>query len=174
MDSFNYNWERDVNWLVPPVNLISKCIKHMEKCSAVGMLIVPKWQAAEFCPLLCNPDGSYKLYIIDSIEYVRPTSRIFMAAVTLIQCFLIYLNPMCSFSDSIVITTNCNSREVVVKWRNPIKYPVDIYSYYFAGAEATIELFWAWARQVAACGSAESSSSRTRACDVLQGCKYQS
>ena len=60
VDSFNYNWERDVNWLVSPVNLVSKCIKHMEKCSAVGTLIVPKWQAAEFWPLLCNPDGSYK------------------------------------------------------------------------------------------------------------------
>ena len=45
---------------------------HMEKGSAVGTLIVPKWQAAEFGPLLCNPDGSYKPSISDSIEYVQP------------------------------------------------------------------------------------------------------
>ena len=42
VDSFNYNWERYVNWLVPPVNLVTKCIKHIEKCPAVGMFIVPK------------------------------------------------------------------------------------------------------------------------------------
>ena len=76
---------------------------------------------------------------------------------------------MCSFSDSIVVTTNCNSHEVVKKSRNQIKYPVDIYSYYFTGAKATIEWFLAWARQAAACGSAESDSSHTKACDALQG-----
>ena len=70
VDSFNYNWEGYVNWFVPPVYLVTKCIKHMEKCPAVGMFIV--WQAAEFLPLLCNPDFSYKPYIIDSTEYVRP------------------------------------------------------------------------------------------------------
>ena len=106
VDSFNYNWEHDVNWLVPLVNLVSKCVKHMEKCSAVGTLIVPKWQAGEFWPLLCNPDGSYKPYIIDSIEYVQPLGFYCSGNVNSMFSNLFKSNVLVVRFDCLV-TTNC-------------------------------------------------------------------
>ena len=38
---FNSDWSSDVNWLVPPVPLVSKAINHLVKCKAKGTLIVP-------------------------------------------------------------------------------------------------------------------------------------
>lgn len=40
----------------PPVYLMCKVIKHMEICSAQGILIVPLWKSAHFWPILCS-DG---------------------------------------------------------------------------------------------------------------------
>ena len=56
VDAFTCNWDRENNWLCPPVYLIPRVIGHAKKCCAVGTLVVPEWPSAPFWPLL-YPNG---------------------------------------------------------------------------------------------------------------------
>lgn len=42
------NWENENNWLVPPVNLVVRAIRHLIACIAFGVLVVPNWPSAVF------------------------------------------------------------------------------------------------------------------------------
>lgn len=44
----NKNWENENNWLVPPVNLVVRAIRHLIACIAFGVLVVPNWPSAVF------------------------------------------------------------------------------------------------------------------------------
>ena len=46
-----------MNWLVPPISLIGRVLRHAKACNAMGSL-VPVWKSAPVWPLLC-PDGSH-------------------------------------------------------------------------------------------------------------------
>ena len=41
VDAFTQDWGIDMNWLVPPVRLVPRAIRHAERCSARGVLIAP-------------------------------------------------------------------------------------------------------------------------------------
>ena len=71
INSFNYDWSNDNNWLVPPIDLISRTILHMKECKAKGVLVVPKWPSSYFWPTLANDEGFYN-FIIDHVEYIKP------------------------------------------------------------------------------------------------------
>jgi hypothetical protein len=43
IDAFTSNWREENNWMVLPINLVSKCINHLVSCKVVGTLIVPKY-----------------------------------------------------------------------------------------------------------------------------------
>ena len=73
IDAFAYNWKTEVCWIVPPPNLIPKVISHCKRCKSRGILVVPKWKASFFWPLLHNgknwADGLDLL-----IEYKNPAN----------------------------------------------------------------------------------------------------
>ncbi|VDI51364.1 Hypothetical predicted protein [Mytilus galloprovincialis] len=69
IDAFTCNWKGDNNWLVPPVNLVSKCINHLINCTAVGTLIVPKWPSSAFWPLLFKENLEYAWFVRDVLEF---------------------------------------------------------------------------------------------------------
>ena len=48
VDAFAYNCKDYNNWLVPPIHLIPRVIRHIIECKAFGVLIVPRWQSALF------------------------------------------------------------------------------------------------------------------------------
>ena len=52
VDAFFQSWENDNCLLVPPVDLVSKTLKYMEKELAFGTLVVPDWPSSVFWPLL--------------------------------------------------------------------------------------------------------------------------
>jgi hypothetical protein len=56
VDTFTVNWEGEVCWLVPPLYLVCRALRHAELCSAKGTLAVPFWKSAVYWPLLCH-DG---------------------------------------------------------------------------------------------------------------------
>ena len=56
VDTFTTSWREEMNWLVPPVDLIGRTIRHAMVCQARGCLLVPVWESAYFWPLLV-PDG---------------------------------------------------------------------------------------------------------------------
>ena len=74
IDAFTANWADDMNWWVPPFNLVGRILRHAEICHAVGSLVVPAWKSASFWPLLCL-DGSRLAPFIHQWLYIpfQPT-----------------------------------------------------------------------------------------------------
>ncbi|XP_048243125.1 uncharacterized protein LOC125376006 [Haliotis rufescens] len=58
IDAFTQSWDSVNNWVVPPVYLVSRVLKHMKWSKAKGTLIVPAWYSANYWPLLC-PNGIF-------------------------------------------------------------------------------------------------------------------
>lgn len=58
VDAFTQDWSPENNWLVPPISLIGRVLKHMSDCKALGTLVVPLWKSAYYWPLLSN-DGTH-------------------------------------------------------------------------------------------------------------------
>ena len=58
VDTFTVNWHGETCWLVPPIHLVGRALRHAELCRARGTLVVPLWKSAVFWPLLC-PDGAH-------------------------------------------------------------------------------------------------------------------
>lgn len=50
--AFKYHWYDERNYLVPPVFLIPKVVKYIEKCMGKGVLVVPYWPSVVFWPLI--------------------------------------------------------------------------------------------------------------------------
>ena len=69
VDAFTQNWKNDNNYLVPPVQLIPRTIKHLEFCKGKGFLIVPEWRSAIFWPLLVNSNNQFKKGIVDVFSF---------------------------------------------------------------------------------------------------------
>ena len=64
VNAFTIKWNKDNNWLVPPISEISNVIKQMLFQNASGVLVIPKWESAKFWVQLVNFDG-YKSFIKD-------------------------------------------------------------------------------------------------------------
>jgi hypothetical protein len=69
VDAFAFDWGKDLNWLVPPVGLVGRTIKHVKASCALATLIVPAWRSAPFWPLLFSPCSSFNHMVIDVVEF---------------------------------------------------------------------------------------------------------
>ena len=73
VDAFAFDWHGHNNWLVPPMNLVTRCLIHMKICRARGTLVVPKWKSAVYWPLLVNRfTDNFRSFVVDYIEYKQP------------------------------------------------------------------------------------------------------
>jgi len=72
VDAFSQNWKSENNWLIPPISLITKTIKHLEffKCSV--SLIIPLWKSAPFWPLLISNRYQFKPFIKENLVFSKP------------------------------------------------------------------------------------------------------
>ena len=61
VDAFFQSWQNENCLLVPPVTLVCETLKHMDRDSAVGTLVIPDWPSSAFWPLLW---GHYKNPIV--------------------------------------------------------------------------------------------------------------
>ena len=61
VDAFCFYWAGEDNWLVPPVSLVPRVIRHLFVCRSIGTLIVPKWLSAPFWPMLFGPHSSFSV-----------------------------------------------------------------------------------------------------------------
>ena len=75
VDAFTQNWKGENNWIVPPVCLIIRVIKHLRECQATGTLLVPFWVSAVYWPFLC-PDGVHFHDFVHDVKYFRFGSSI--------------------------------------------------------------------------------------------------
>ncbi|CAC5421117.1 unnamed protein product [Mytilus coruscus] len=77
IDAFTQDWSQENNWLVPPIYLVLRVIKHVIACKESGTLIVPKWTSAVFWPYIFKKDLIYQDYVVDVLEFQK-TEGIFM------------------------------------------------------------------------------------------------
>ena len=68
VDAFTVSWEDDNNWLVPPVFLIPRVIRHMRDNREHGTLIVPYWPSAPWWPLLYERRNQFRPFVADHCE----------------------------------------------------------------------------------------------------------
>ena len=61
VDAFCVDWAGENNWLVPPVSLVPRVIRHLFVCRSMCTLIVPKWVSAPFWPMLFGPHSPFFL-----------------------------------------------------------------------------------------------------------------
>ena len=53
VDAFNYDWRvGGLNWIFPPLKLVTRCVYHLKQCRAAGLLLIPQWKNAHFYPVL--------------------------------------------------------------------------------------------------------------------------
>ena len=76
VDAFSQSWQLENNWLVPPINLVSRAIKHILLCRAHGTLIVPKWPSAAFWTMLFDENMKYREHVTDVLEFA-PNQNVF-------------------------------------------------------------------------------------------------
>ena len=67
IDAFSQNWSGEMCLMVPPVAVIGRCLEHLVRCRAKGVLVVPLWQSAFFWPLLSEV---YFQFIVDTLTQV--------------------------------------------------------------------------------------------------------
>ena len=61
VDVFFQSWQNENCLLVPPVTLVCETLKHMDRDTAVGTLVISDWPSSAFWPLL---QGHYKHAIV--------------------------------------------------------------------------------------------------------------
>ena len=69
VDAFSENWSDTNSWLVPPIYLICKTLRHIVNCNAHGTLIVPKWPSSIFWPLIVDRDSFCASHIQEALEF---------------------------------------------------------------------------------------------------------
>ena len=72
VDAFSQFWGGENNYLVPPVHLVPKVLKHMQYSQAKGVLVVPLWYSAAFWPQLIDTTSSFKSFVKQVICFDNP------------------------------------------------------------------------------------------------------
>lgn len=69
VDAFSVSWAGENNWLVPPIYLIPKVLRHVVLCKATGTIVVPHWISAPFWPLLFDKDSFCANFVADILDF---------------------------------------------------------------------------------------------------------
>ncbi|KAK3093403.1 hypothetical protein FSP39_015112 [Pinctada imbricata] len=77
VDAFTQNWSSENDWLVPPIYLISRCIRHLKGCKGQGTLIAPEWKSSSFWADLVEFGGVFKSGVLDVLRFPRSNCNIF-------------------------------------------------------------------------------------------------
>ena len=72
VDAFSVSWRYENNWLVPPITLIGRAVKHVRASSARATLVVPDWPSAPFWPLLFSKGSSLSRIVVQVIKFSDP------------------------------------------------------------------------------------------------------
>ena len=75
VNAFSVSWAGKFNYLVPPVSMIPRVLRHLEASGGSGVLVAPLWESAAFYPLILSPDGQFKPFVKDYRIYT-PDGRV--------------------------------------------------------------------------------------------------
>ena len=76
VDALVQDWSHEINWVCPPIYLIPKVIRHMKRCRAKGVLIVPEWHSGLFWPVLCKNQYEFEHFVKDVFVLGRTWTNI--------------------------------------------------------------------------------------------------
>lgn len=76
VDCLAFSWSGEFCWLVPPISLIPRTIKHVCSCQCRAILVVPVWPSAVFWPFLIDNEGTFRAFIVDHL-YVENGKDVF-------------------------------------------------------------------------------------------------
>lgn len=65
IDAFTLDWSGDNNWLVPPIHLVARVLRHLISGGEAGTLVVPFWPSAPWWPLLMKDCGTTQDFVVD-------------------------------------------------------------------------------------------------------------
>jgi len=68
VDAFTLNWSGENNWLVPPVYLISRVLRHMIHFKESGTLVVPYWPSAPWWPMFFKDCGVVQNFVVGCVD----------------------------------------------------------------------------------------------------------
>ena len=74
MDTFRCAWDDEINFVVPPIYLIPRVLKHMQYYHAVGTLVLPHWSSAPFWPLLLQNPSTLKPFVKAVFYFCNPSN----------------------------------------------------------------------------------------------------
>ena len=68
VDAFAQCWSNDFNWCNPPFSLIGRVLCKIMQDQAHGILIIPRWPAAWWWPMLVDGHGHFNSIVKDWVE----------------------------------------------------------------------------------------------------------
>ena len=77
IDAFSQNWFGENNWIVPPISLVNRAIKHLLHCKSEGTLIVPRWPSSPFWTMIFKEGLVYHSYVSEVLEF-EPKQNFFI------------------------------------------------------------------------------------------------
>eukprot|EP00111_Clytia_hemisphaerica_P009430 TCONS_00027673-protein len=83
VDAFSENWSNEINYVVPPVDLIPEALKFILHSQCKGTLVIPLWKSAPFWSMI--RDEFYSRMLVESIIITKgreilekPTNELIM------------------------------------------------------------------------------------------------
>ena len=86
IDAFTQVWSEDINWLVPPLYLVTRTLEYLRLEQAAGILIVPIWLSAHYWPMvqrILDEDTDVvqrKMILKNIFQHYRNTASLFGSA----------------------------------------------------------------------------------------------
>ena len=71
VDAFAHSWDNENAWLCPPVSKIIPTLRKIKVSAMSGILIIPRWKAAPFWPLLFPASSTLNTFIL-SVKEIYP------------------------------------------------------------------------------------------------------
>ena len=65
------NWSNQANWLVPPIDIIPKCLKNLSTSGPTWIFMPPSWLSATFWPLPFENKNRFVNIIQDALYLPR-------------------------------------------------------------------------------------------------------
>ena len=66
--AFTLDWRGENNWLVPPVYLIPRVMRHITHNGESGTLVVPFWPSATWWPLLLKDSSNFQDFVVACLD----------------------------------------------------------------------------------------------------------
>lgn len=71
INAFAHSWDKETLWVCPPVSKIVQVLRKLKESNCKGVLVIPKWQTADFWPFIL--DLQQQKTIFQKISEIHPT-----------------------------------------------------------------------------------------------------